>query len=210
MRINELVWPGDGTREVWLAEEVLPPVEVVVCAPGRGMWLERTIMKEPEHGLQVGEAGVEQLAVEFAHILEGMFIGRGKSSSNFGDSSIKASQDLRQNRGILLGQAQFREKAMPFSCIIRSVHLRASLPEDKSELPIGLQPVNTENLVFQRDDLATHISGTSGFPCIVPEVFYDTGTDSMVVVAQAYGTSRSLDTCARLKRQAWPATIGIQ
>ena len=70
---------GNGTGNHRLGEEEVPPLEVSVCALGRGARLERTIVEEPQHGLQLGEvsaahwdneAGMEKLAEELLYLLE--------------------------------------------------------------------------------------------------------------------------------------------
>ena len=37
---------------------MLSPVQIILSTTEGGVWLERTVMKDPQHGLQVGKVSV--------------------------------------------------------------------------------------------------------------------------------------------------------
>ena len=49
---------GDGDGNNHLAELVLPPVQVIQGALGRGVTVERIVVEGCEHGLQAGEVSM--------------------------------------------------------------------------------------------------------------------------------------------------------
>ena len=55
MSILEGCGAWDGSGKGWGFEELGPPVKVMRCIVGWGVWHERAIVEKGKHGLQVGE-----------------------------------------------------------------------------------------------------------------------------------------------------------